>query len=640
MHRRPGRFRRQEKKAMFHCNLLSALLALSAVVVTPVYSQQLRVLSGSVVSSRVGSYDWYDVEADLENAGNLITCGMRWDAQDNANYGFVYSSQDAGRTWQLAFEDKSSTWVSEESCAFGVHGVAYFVADASKVVDGDTQHEHGTSRIWVSRDAGRTWSLGTTTGWTDANVSIVDRDAGPNQNRLYTFFNAVDTYYESKGDKSALDRIPKLSEESQGGLAPGTAISLITYRDGDREVGGPIFDSKYKQPNHRSYPGQSLILKDGSLLTLFWMKRAAYDAVNKRTGTDLIFAAQRTDPRRGKLLDPVILNSFRNHTSECNSFLSAPAAYDATTNTVYAAYLDSSKEKCRLMLYTSTDSGETWSVRPWTEERNVEEKDGESTELTYDSLAIARNRDGVIALLWRNGRRSNCWHFAVSTDDAHTYSHPISLSSCSAESDRKYQLHDTYLNFGYVTQAEKSNSRDYVDLSINYQNRGLSHTSGIAVSPDGVFHPVWAVSSNNSGYLRTIAIAVVRPQYGSAAEPTPTPGWRYATSNVAFLYGGSQRYDGATRILAVSLVLRNTGAETLKVPLRLEIYPRSQLGLIYPLDATTEGSAQTIAQYLDISQYLPGGELIPGGSSAPIPLTFHFEPNNDVKAGDNMLAHI
>jgi len=67
---------------------------------------------------------------------------------------------------------------------------------------------------------------------------------------------------------------------------------------------------------------------------------------------------------------------------------------------------------------------------------------------------------------------------------------------------------------------------------------------------------------------------------------------------------------------------------------------RKPRGRIWPLDVTTEGSGQHIAQYLDISQYLPGGELAPGRSSAPVPKNFHFELSNDAKPDDNSLANI
>src|SRR5580698_357723 len=64
-----------------------------------------------------GWYPWYEAVADPADSSKLIVCGSRWDARDNALYGFVRSSSDGGMTWHTALEDKSSAWVSEQSCA-------------------------------------------------------------------------------------------------------------------------------------------------------------------------------------------------------------------------------------------------------------------------------------------------------------------------------------------------------------------------------------------------------------------------------------------------------------------------------------------------------------------------------------------
>ena len=617
----------------FRVKVVFVLCTLSAVWTTPAQAQQLRILSSGPVSPGGSWSGSYDVEADPDDANNLIVCGPRWDAKDNANYGFVYSSQDAGKSWHVALEDKNSRWVTEQSCAFGVHGVAYFVSDSSRIDDaGELHHELGTTRIWVSRDAGRTWSLGTTGGWTDLSASVVDRTAGPNENRLYTFFNGPDWYYTSVGDKQALDRIPKMSEKDWA--SPVSSLGLISYREGDGKIRGPIFNPHYKRPYRSSYPGQNLMLKDGSLLALLWMRK----------GQEYVFVSQHSDSKRQKLSDPVVVNGYSQARGApdvlCSSYTLGPAAYDSATNTVYAAYLDGASGKCKLTLNVSTDDGQTWLAHPWTETSDSIGRSAGSAEQNYASLAMARNQDGVLALLWRNNPRSDCWYFATSTDSGQTYSHPMQLSSCSAE-EGKYRLSDAYLDFGYVEQAEDSRPADRARLSVkNDFNFGGSRPNGIAVSADGVFHPVWFTSKGGQGELHTAAIAAVKSRDQDTPEPERTDDWQYMTDKVKFLYGGSQHYDAAKSVLAESVILRNSGSVKLHSPLRLEIEPASSTGLIYPLDILTERSGQSVAQYLDVDQYVPGDGLNPGASSAPIPLNFHFELYNDAKPDDNILAHV
>jgi hypothetical protein len=560
---------------------------------------------------------------------------MEWNARDNANYGFVYSSQDSGKTWRIALEDKSSKWVSEESCAFGVHGIAYFIADASSVDEvGDTHHAQGTSRIRVSHDSGRTWSLDMATGWMDSSASVVDQSPGPDQNRLYIFFNNLHDFYSSIGDQTTFAKLPK----------SGNSIGLIRYKDGDHRVAAPTFNPEmYKELYHGSYPSQNLRLKDGALLTLFWAKKGTQSPDGMRSSRELILAAQYTDPKREKLSDPVALYSFLDQPEEvCSSFLNAPAAYDATTNTVYAVYLDANNGKCTLMLTKSMDDGQTWSPgHAWNERQSPAPRPEEVPTENYNSLALARNQDDVMALLWRNSHTSNCWYFATSADDGQTYSHPMQISSCSPETDEKYQLSDVFLAFWGLEQADGSEPADDAGIILkNANNFGQNHVSGIAVSPDGVFHPVWTVAVNGEGQLRTAAIAVMKQPKRNTPNLPRVGGWRYRTNEVKILYGGSQHYDAQKDVLSESVIVRNSGIQTLKAPLRLEIDPDSRLGLIYPLNATTEGSGQNISQYVDISQYLPGGELAPGRSTAPIPLNFHFELYDDDKPDDNILAHI
>ncbi len=208
------------------CRLIALVLSLSCT--QRLAAQEIKVESDVAANPADGGwYPSYEVHVDPVDGGNMMICGSKWNAKDNASYGFVSFSADAGKTWQQALEDKSSQWVSEESCAYGVNGIAYFVADASKVIDGGYHHDLGTTRIYVSHDGGRTWKIGIETGWTDYSASVVDVSPGPNQNRLYVYFNSLGTFYGSTGqiDKQAAERT----------ATSGTRIGLISYKDGDEK---------------------------------------------------------------------------------------------------------------------------------------------------------------------------------------------------------------------------------------------------------------------------------------------------------------------------------------------------------------------------------------------------------------------
>jgi hypothetical protein len=597
-------------------------------------AQAITVLSESVVSDAMrDSHEWYNIAADPEDANYLIACGMKWDSRDNAQYGFIYSSEDGGKIWHVAFEDKHSKWVSEESCAFGAHGVAYFVADASKIdAVGRPHHDQGTTRIYVSQDAGNSWSLGAETGWTDFSASVVDRNPGPDQNRFYIVFNNLWNYYSSIHDQGKLASLPKPTDKVSEFDTAGNSIGLISYRDGDKRISGPILDPEmYKLRLHGSYPGQNLMLKDGSLLTLFWSKRRVFDRNGKRNGREFLFAAQHTDPQRKSLSEPVIIQHWLEAPDQpemkCDSYLAAPAAYDPASNTVYAAYLDGSGGKCSLMLARSNDDGQTWTSSLWKEKLMPGGENAIPPEHDYNGLALARRNDGTLSLLWNDSDKPGVWLFAISTDDGKTYDPPQQISITPA-GDGRFHLSSGSLDF-YVNQAREDIQTDDASMRILNHNGGVGtvHTNGIAVTSDGVFHPIWTVN----GQLYTAAIAVTKPRDSSKPEPPRTVGWQYETNRVKFTYGGNQSYDKQNQTLSESLVIRNSGTDVLKGPLRLEITPSSRVGVIYPLGVVTEGAGDNIGQYLDVSQYIPGDGLAPGASSSPIPLRFRFAPYADAK---------
>ncbi len=193
----------------------------------------------------------------------------------------------------------------------------------------------------------------------------------------------------------------------------------------------------YKLSLLGSYPGQNLVLKDGSLLTLFWTKVRNFNADGKRNGTEYIFAAQHTDRQRKSVSEPVILQKWLDAPDQpdmkCSSYLSAPAAYDPKTNTVYATYLDGSNGRCTLTLEKSTDDGQTWTASAWSEKPASNAKDAISPAHEYGRLAIARRDDGTLALLWHDNQPDE-WLFATSTDDGKTYStpQPIAIEKTTA----------------------------------------------------------------------------------------------------------------------------------------------------------------------------------------------------------------
>jgi hypothetical protein len=557
----------------------------------------------------------------------MILCGYKSDPKDNAFYGFVYSSLDRGKTWHHVFEPKNSTFESEESCAFGTHGVAYYVSNASKVIDGELHHDQGTTRIYVSHDAGRTWQLSTTTGWTDWCTSVVDTTPGLNENRLYVFFNGASTFLSSLGQNDDAKLQAKHAEET------GAWVGMISYKEGDPRVAGPFSTtaaaSKENYLRGGEFPAPSIHLKDGSILTITSGKRRS-----EKNGRELFVEAVRTTPDRKGLEPPVVVVSSLDspsHESEVSCggyFLNPAAAYDSVRDKVYFLYSDLADKTCQLFLSTSTDGGRSWSKAPIYSPNPTSDRQ-------YANPAIAVNKDGLLALMWRDNFRSGCWIFATSPDDGKSLSRGRRLGNCGDDEMKPSALSTAYLWPSFF-QADPEASPDGARINLRNTRNGVTRNQdAIAVTPDGTFHAVWIDAGDGSGELRTAAISVTPV---SELIEKGTQGLTDQTSKAVLLYGGNQFYDPATKLLTLDVKVRNNGEQPLKIPLKLAV-PGLYKDFGFASIANADNQATGAGAVWDISSTIPEGALAPGATTKPFALKFHYLANPDIaRASDDILG--
>ena len=581
-------------------------------------AQEMKIDTNTAANAAAGGwYPWYEIHADPEDASNMIVCGARWDAKDDAQYGFVYSSQDAGKSWHPAQEEKHSTWVSEESCAFGLHSTAYYVANASKVdKDGMLHHELGAAYIYVSHDSGRTWKESTKTGWTDYSTSVVDTKPGPNQNRLYVFFNDLWTFYHSLGDQKALDALPK----------GGNSVGLMSYKDGNADITGPVTNPEMVAVGyHGSYPAPSFLLKDGSLLTLFSSHLTTRNA-DKSEQREFLIASIRSDSGRTALEKPITVVSDTPKFGEeekCGFGLTSAAAYDPVKDIIYFAYPLGDEKSCRMMLTTSTDEGKTWTLG---QRIHLPE---ETPDSIYDSLALAVNKDGVLGLMWQESR-TGCWNFAASTTGDRYFDVSKPLNDCSSPAKDVQALTNAYL-WSVLFQPNFKDADGENRIAIrNMKNAVWRNSHAIAVTPDGIFHPVWTDAGDGRGEIRTSAVTVVSAQQLAASE---IAGLTLVSNKVAILYGGTERYDDKTGTLTLAVTFRNNSDAPIKGLFKLEATTVDSAYLNVEV-ANSENHATGGGAVWDVTSSVPGGVLAPGATSQPYALTFHTTPKDHYTEGD------
>ncbi|MGC2331378.1 MAG: sialidase family protein, partial [Candidatus Acidiferrales bacterium] len=439
---------------------------------------------------------------------------------------------------------------------------------------------------------------------------------------LYSFYNSLG---ETELAEAEMAEIKKT----------GTLVGMISYKDGDRQIKGPFSSmAMAKEKNRGAFPGPSVVLKDGSILTFYFAKHKGYVS-NRYT-----LEAVRTNADRSSLGSPVRIEEFvdaagnESYTQDCDYFLNGAGAYDPIHNKLYYVFPELRDKGCHLFLTTSTDGGRSWAkAQPIL-------SSGDTAASGYTNPAIAVNLDGVLAVMWEQNRQSGCWMFAVSEDSGVSLSRAQRLGTCGAGENARNALSTAYL-WTVIYQADSVHKGRFEAGSAriilrNTWNAGGPHDRGIGITPDGAFHPIWIDAGTGEGELRTVAIHVTS---ASALIASGTKGLTEITNDVAILYGGDQQYDAESEILTVNIVIKNKGAESIHGPVKLAV-PNLSRDYGYADIANAENEANGSGAIWDISSSISGDTLDPGATSRPFSLKFRYLADQEEKrplAGEDFL---
>lgn len=528
-----------------------------------------------------GLHLWYEIKADPEAPANLIICGTKWDAQANTPFGFVYTSSDSGSSWQHVLEDRSSPWVTEHSCAWGPDHIAYFISEASKIVEGEPHHEFGTTRLFVSKDGGSHWKETFKTGWADYSTSAVDLKT----RRLYVFFNDIRTRPSASG-------------------AHNNVALLVFAPDGSR-IAGPFLCRRMLPFSYRGvYPTGAIALKNGSVAALY------HGTLRTRTGLEGELGLIRASSDKTPSLERSVISRFRID-KECLNFSDGALAYDERHDRLLVAYVEGCKET-RVVLTSSDDHGRTW-IRT----EVLRQADRLAAQVLFPSLVAESG--GRLGLLWSDGSRK--WYFAQIENNR--IQPPIELSPGSKGGEVTQDSLWTVISRGN-SQGEVGLSGAPIEVDVRTLADSLWRTQGLVASGDRVF-ATWPSSDSDGSRLDAGVLGpLFSPEHQTKGTDSRESTEVDVTRQTAFVYDGRQSFDSGTGLLTLCLAITNQGRRPLVRPIKVEATEvQSPACATAILNATNHQPGA--GAVWDISQSLTGDRIPPGATSNPFCLSIRID---------------
>lgn len=557
---------------------LDVIVFVLSVLPAPAGGHQEQLWRSSLIAQ--GWYPWYEIKADPENPQNLIVCGTKWSAARDGPFGFVYSSSDEGVTWRVALEDKHSSWVTEQSCSFGPGHRAYFISEASRVIDGQLHHSLGTTRLYVSTDAGQHWQNTIETGWADWSTSAVSRSG-----TLLTFFNAI------TNDPSRQS---------------GGTIGLLLFPSNGKEVAGPLFDSRMQLVGYQGvYPQDAVALGSGAVVALYYGTKRSADGLDVDLGIVRALSGQQT-PLESSTLARTILQR------DCLTFDRAALAYQPNSNRLFLVYVEGCTD-ARLLLTWSNDGGRSWS-------NAVQVADVRQPTRRMSNLSLTTDAHGRLWLLWEEKARSGRWFLSYIRNRQLT--EPATELSAGSKA---LEITNDSLWTSIGPPVERGLAPDAaIDLNVRTEFNTVWRCNGLSSAGNNVI-ALWS-SGTDKGMGLNSAVATEASSWNTAGGPAINRITQVdMTRQAVVLYGGTQEFNRATGVLNVCLEIGNRGSVPIRTPIELVAEQfKSSLGSISVLNSTN--NLKKVGAAWDVTHSVTGAEIPPFANSNSFCLTFQITP--------------
>ncbi|NJD18015.1 MAG: exo-alpha-sialidase, partial [Gemmatimonadetes bacterium] len=317
--------------------------ALLALVGTPTLVHAQITVGGNVqVSTDMAQAPHYEhlAGADPARPGRMLACAMVTRPGESKVLGVVYASADAGRSWRRTFVSESASVTADPECAFGLGDTAYFA-----VLSIDDPRRN--TLVYRSPDAGLTWdTVPVSLPFTDREYVVADRTGGRYHGRVY--LNGTGTVQGLGGENMP-------------------ALTLYRSLDGGASFNGPA-QRPGLPPSHVTGMGNSVVLSDGTVVTLFGhaARRADLrDEQNPLTQPNATLKVGISRDGGESVAEVVTVGDWYMARERSQSSHIPRLAVDASRgpfrDRLYAVWNDLRMQRLEVLLAWSGDGGRSWS---------------------------------------------------------------------------------------------------------------------------------------------------------------------------------------------------------------------------------------------------------------------------------------
>lgn len=511
----------------------------------------------------------------------------------------VYASTDGGATWKETLHVGEGWQVADPTCAFGPGGAAY----VTFLIPGDPETRKASRMVFYrSSDYGFTWAEPLALPLIDREYLTVDHSGGKYAGRIYLHGTGHVNSIAPEGGKRVSD------------------IDIFRSLDGGKSFVGPAKLAAMEEGHVVEGMGNGVVLSDGTFIAVTgellqeknYFQRPPFNPIGRILAITSEDGGETYGPARK--INDWFVNFDHKVTSGLVPVVAADTSSGPFKDRVYVVWPDLRNGRLQVLLSYSSDKGKTWSAPVVASDEPGNPDDTDAPDSGMPTVAV--NAAGVVGVMWYD-RRDNAdnlgyWpRFAASLDGGMSFLPSVRISEGRSDlSDLKriplYSAPGSRGGGSFVGASKTAPLSLMLGVGLMIFSGG--HTSGLAATADGVFHPLWI--DNRSGISQVWTTSIKVREKAGLNGPAGAAGLEDVTSSVA-LELDHAFYDRARQLVSMEVYASNTGTREIRGPMQMRLLGlSSRLGAI-AVENADNGLAGPGAIW-DFTASLEGGSLKPG----------------------------